>query len=105
MIITADWVLPIASAPIRDGFVAVEDGRIAAVGRKTDLPPTSECLDLPGHALLPGLVNLHTHLDYSHMAGMPDDLAFNDWILRLSRRAAGWTPEDWLASARQGVGE
>ncbi len=28
----AAWVLPIVTPPIRDGFVAVEDGRIVAVG-------------------------------------------------------------------------
>ncbi|HXH24105.1 MAG TPA: hypothetical protein VNI78_02580, partial [Vicinamibacterales bacterium] len=32
---TADWILPIADAPIRRGWVAIEGGRIAAVGPRT----------------------------------------------------------------------
>ncbi|HXF82482.1 MAG TPA: amidohydrolase family protein [bacterium] len=48
--------------PVPDGAVAIEDGRIAAVGRITSLrlPPGAEVLEAGG-TILPGLVNAHTH--------------------------------------------
>lgn len=47
-----------------DGWVAIRDGRIDGVGPQSTLPPTSgfdEVLHLPGHLVMPGLVNAHTH--------------------------------------------
>jgi imidazolonepropionase-like amidohydrolase len=58
----------IAPQPIHRGFVAVADGRIAAVGRQTDLGSRfdgDDRLDLPGATVLPGLINGHVHLTFS----------------------------------------
>jgi cytosine/adenosine deaminase-related metal-dependent hydrolase len=67
----AAWVLPIAEPPIRDGWVAVDRGRIAAVGRRGPGGSTAggafDEVDLGQVALLPGLVNAHTHLELSYM--------------------------------------
>ena len=46
------------------GFVAIRDGRIAAVGPKEACPDPAgfdDVLDLAGHIVMPGLVNAHTH--------------------------------------------
>jgi 5-methylthioadenosine/S-adenosylhomocysteine deaminase len=62
--LTARWVFPVTGAPIEDGAVAVEEGRILRVGRRADLATETsgeERLDLGEAALLPGLVNCHTH--------------------------------------------
>lgn len=51
-------------APARDGQVVVIDGtRIAAVGPvgRVTIPPNAQVLDLRGHTVLPGLVQLHEH--------------------------------------------
>jgi cytosine/adenosine deaminase-related metal-dependent hydrolase len=61
----AKWVLPIAAPPVRDGWVAVADGRIAGVGDGGDRPAITR--DLGDVALLPGLVNAHTHLELSYL--------------------------------------
>ncbi len=48
---------------IEDGYVAVENGKIAAVGRARDLGKTdAEIVDCAGMTLLPGLINSHAHL-------------------------------------------
>jgi len=51
---------------VTDGFVQIEDGTIKAVGRREDLGSTaSGARDLGDATILPGLVNMHTHLTLS----------------------------------------
>ena len=63
----ASWVLPISGPPIRDGWVAVEDGRIVAVG--SGAPPAEPKEPKEPNVILPSLVNAHTHLELSWMRG------------------------------------
>jgi cytosine/adenosine deaminase-related metal-dependent hydrolase len=65
----ARWVLPIVSPPIRDGWVAVDRGLIAATGGPSAVPPPSArpAEEHGSHAVLPALVNAHTHLELSWM--------------------------------------
>ena len=42
--------------------VLVDDGQIAAIGPRLDIPDDADVIDATGHVLLPGLVDLHTHL-------------------------------------------
>ncbi|MCG6948883.1 MAG: amidohydrolase family protein [Acidobacteria bacterium] len=69
--------------PIKNGAVAVADGRIAAVG------PAEELLEVgqPGDVLnagnclvLPGLVNTHSHLAMTLLRGIADDLPLMQWL-------------------------
>ena len=99
----AAWVLPIAGPPIRDGWVAVADGRIAALGQWGQTPTSgSGQLSAFEHwgqtpingpvAILPGLVNAHAHLELSWMRKMvPPGDSMPEWAARLIgvRRAAG----------------
>ena len=81
----ARWVLPIDAPPIEHGFVAVADGRIVSVGRgvpETDGRAPIE--DLGDVAVMPGLVNAHTHLELSWMAGLvPAKPSMDEWIRAL----------------------
>ena len=103
-LITAAYVLPVSSAPIRNGAVLVaDDGRIADVG-PADLvaPASAKRIDLGEAALLPGLINVHAHPDLSVFRGLLDDLPFHEWIPTLMRckRTANLTPEDYDVAAR-----
>jgi len=76
----ADWVLPIAGPPVRNGFVALEHGRIVAVG---DRPP-EDAVPIGHVAILPALVNAHTHLELSYLhERVPPSGSFNDWVRTL----------------------
>ena len=48
--------------PLEPAMVRVEDGRIAEVGRRVAVPAGARVLDLGDATLLPGLIDLHTHL-------------------------------------------
>jgi cytosine/adenosine deaminase-related metal-dependent hydrolase len=79
----AAWVVPISSPPLRDGWVAVESGRIAATTRR---PPaaTGREIDLGDVAVMPGLVNAHTHLELSYLRDqVPPAPQFVTWVRHL----------------------
>lgn len=101
----ARLVVPIARPPIERGTVAVREGRIAYVG-PTDRAPRGIDVDLGNVALLPGLVNAHTHLELTAMRGFLEDLRFQPWILRLTRaRRAVLDDARLLDAARWGIVE
>ena len=83
----AAWVLPIAAPPIRDGWVLVNHGRIVATGGPDDRAPSGVTVDeaesasTGSRAILPGLVNAHTHLELSYLHGrIPRTTQFADWV-------------------------
>jgi cytosine/adenosine deaminase-related metal-dependent hydrolase len=74
---TAEWVLPMTGAPIHCGSISTTDGRIAGVD---DRVPAG-AIDLGGVAIMPALVNAHTHLELSYLCGrVPPTETFIDWI-------------------------
>ena len=78
----AAWLLPISQPPIRDAWLRTDRGRIVAFGhsRPGDLTAPDE-IDLGEVAVLPGLVNAHTHLELSWMRGrIPETVDFDGWI-------------------------
>src|SRR5215218_6610893 len=74
----ARYVLPVDGPAIEHGVVTCAGERIVQIVARAD----GECVDLGDCVLLPGLVNAHTHLEFSRLrtplgtAGMP----LPDWI-------------------------
>lgn len=99
-ILSADWVVPVEGAPISDGAVAIEDGRIAAVGPATEI---GEGERFAGAVILPGFVNAHSHLEYATYAGFGDGLDFPTWLALHIERKANLEIEDMEAIARFGA--
>jgi len=80
---TARWVVPVATPPIPEGAVAVTDGRIIAVGPAADLrqQPWDTWEDHGDGAILPGLVNAHTHLEFAALRGrLAPTARLGDWL-------------------------
>jgi aminodeoxyfutalosine deaminase len=102
---TGSWVVPVSSPPLPGGRVAVDGGRIAWVGRDGDPgQPDGPLTDLGDGVLLPGLVNAHTHLELSHLAGkLERGQGFVRWVEALvkARMAAG--EEEVRAGLRRGI--
>jgi 5-methylthioadenosine/S-adenosylhomocysteine deaminase len=63
------------------GAVAVEDGRIVAVGDGGDLAAAARTvIDAPGRILMPGLVNMHCHAADSLFRGLVENLPLEPWL-------------------------
>lgn len=102
----APVVLPVASEPIPDGAVLVGDGRVLAVGPRASIAGAdARVREWPG-VLMPGLVNAHTHLQYTDFADLATSgLPFPVWIRTLTERRYTFSDEQWRESARRGVHE
>ena len=87
ILLTADVVLPVSSGPLAGGAVAVEDGRIAAVGDARRLEaayPGFRKTGAPGSVILPGFVNAHTHLELGWTGGKIGNFeGFTGWLERM----------------------
>ena len=80
----AAWICPIVSPPIENGWVAIRAGRIEAIGGPRDTPAEPISRDLGSVAILPGLVNAHTHLELSWLRDrVPPAADFVSWIKQL----------------------
>jgi len=68
---------------IAHGAVAVDGGRIAAVGTEAEVDAQfrgKEALDAAGGIVMPGLVNAHTHAAMVLFRGVADDLKLMEWL-------------------------
>lgn len=98
----ARWVLPISGPLFENGEVAFENGILTYVGRAR---PDSGALDLGQVALLPGLVNVHAHIEYTVLRGLLEDIPFFPWIRGLTALKRFLTLDDWITSATLGAAE
>src|SRR5436305_10703042 len=87
----ARWVFPVSGPPIPDSIVTIDGDRISAVepagSRSVDV-------DLGDAAVLPGLVNAHTHLDLTGMRGLaPPSPDFTCWLRQVIAHRRARTAE------------
>ncbi|MCC7083878.1 MAG: amidohydrolase family protein [Pirellulales bacterium] len=103
LVLRARYVFPVDGPPLRDGLVAVDRNRIVAIGDESSLVARefgAAAQDLGNVALLPGLINPHTHLEFSDLLtplGTPG-MAFADWIRQVVQvRQQRTAPSDPIA--------
>ena len=103
----ARHVFPVTADPLIDGGLAVEDGRIVAVGPSAGLLaryPAARLVDLGESALLPAAVNAHTHLELTGLDGaIPEELPFAEWIVALVRARRQYGFDDFTRFAEDGI--
>ena len=107
----ANWVLPVATAPIENGAVAIDGSRIVGVGPQAsiiDRFPDARSEQFGEAVLIPGLVNTHTHLELTALRGYleNEERDFFAWLRKLTlARLERMTPDDIRVSATWGACE
>ena len=105
-IFTARWLLPISSPPLANGAVAVQFGKILALGALDELRTRfseASLRDFGEAAILPGFVNVHSHLELTAFRGRLEEPHFQRWIATLTQlKYERLTNDDLLTSARLG---
>ena len=75
----ASFLLRDAQRIERDVDLQVEGNRIAAIGRALPVPPGGDVIDAQGCAVIPGLVDAHTHLYQNLLKGVGVGLRLVPW--------------------------
>jgi 5-methylthioadenosine/S-adenosylhomocysteine deaminase len=105
MLLTARYILPVSAPTIEDGAIVVREGRIVAVGAARQLLrdwPDEERRDFGLAALAPGFVDTHTHLEYTALRGLVDDVPHARWKYEVMQRESLFDDADWRDSALLG---
>jgi cytosine/adenosine deaminase-related metal-dependent hydrolase len=101
--LTGRWVFPVEGPPLERGLVTVDGERIVAVethgARQADQ-------DFGDAAILPGLVNAHTHLDLTGLRGraLPTE-DFTAWLRGVIGHRRAMSPEQVEADIRAGLAD
>lgn len=102
------WVLPVSAPPLEEGAVLVQDGLIRAVGPASQLLAgfTGRVCDHGTGAILPGLVNCHTHLEFSALAGkVLPQLRWEDWLELTLAASASLSPQEKETGILRGLAD
>lgn len=108
----ASYLLPVSSPPVAGGAIAVADGKIVAAGTLDELRRSfnAPVRDFPGCAIVPGLVNAHTHLELTHFPSwkLRKDIDYSprtyvDWIIQVIKIRRALTVQELQLSVREGI--
>src|SRR2546421_748677 len=107
-IYTARWVLPIVAPAINDGAIVINNSKIAAVGDRAAILralPGALVEDFGNAAILPGLINTHSHLELTVMRGFleREEHDFFAWLRKLTVARLRMTDQDLFVSAACGA--
>ncbi len=102
LIIRGGRVLTMDGAIIDNGVVVVDNGLITFVGNDT-VEKADKVIDAKGCAVMPGLINAHTHLSMTLFRGFADDLPYDEWTKKIQPAEMKLTPADIRAGAYLGV--
>lgn len=108
MLLLAEHIIPVTSAPIDDGAVLVRDGRIVEIGgaqRMKSRYPQEEVRDFGQSAIMPGFVDCHTHLEYTVLRGIVHDVPYAEWLAMEHAKADMMSRDDRYDSALVGCME
>src|SRR5262245_1038491 len=101
--IAARWVFPATSPPLAGGTVTIRGDRITSVDTTGVRSPD---LRFDDAAIIPGLVNAHTHLDLSGLRGLvPPNADFVGWLRGVIGRRRERSPDQTAGDIRAGLDE
>ncbi len=110
------WILALDEqsklCALENKFLVIEDGYIKSISDGSDLSKNTKIIDYGFSLAMPGLVNLHCHLDYSRISytDFEFDFALNNsdlfkWIPVLIAKTSKWSQSDYFDSALYGASQ
>ncbi|RNC68597.1 MAG: metal-dependent hydrolase [Desulfuromonadales bacterium] len=112
VIYAASYLVPVSAPPVPGGAMLVAEGRIVETGTLAALRAkySVPVHDFPGCAILPGLVNAHTHLELTHFPSwkIRKDIDYSprsyvDWIIQVIKIRRTLTHQELELSVREGL--
>lgn len=108
-ILIAEKVLPISSPPL-DGYAVIIEGDtiidVETIPLSEKKHPNAKRIDFGRATIMPGLINLHTHLELSGLKGcFPEGIDFFEWIPKLIERKARMTKKEYEDGVLIGIEE
>lgn len=107
IIIRAKYLITNPKNCIQNGAVAVQGTKIYRIGTCDDIRTDTETLkviDLGNTALLPGLINTHTHLDLTNLQNrIKPTNNFTHWVFQIVGARIRWKDDDYISSLEKGI--
>lgn len=108
MIITAPKLLTLKphSKPIHDGAVVINGGTLVAAGHSNKLTCKHrghKIIHLKNSILMPGLVNVHAHLELPPLLDIIRAASLPEWVLNLIKMKKELNTADYESAARQNI--
>ena len=95
-------LLTMEGAILNEGVVVVDNGLITFVGKDTE-EKADKIIDAKGCAVMPGLINAHTHLSMTLFRGYADGLSYAEWMKKIQQAEIKLSPADIRAGAYLGA--
>ncbi len=102
MLLCAKYILPITDDSFQDGAILVRNGKIEDIGSADIMKvryPQEEVKDFGSAALMPGFIDLHTHLENAVMRGIVHDVPYATWLMAVNEKSGRLDVGDWYDSA------
>lgn len=102
MLLSAKYIFPVTSDPIRGGAILVKGDKIVDIGDLSALRlryPDEEVTDFGLAAIMPGFVDLSTRLEKSALRGVVADEPYSKWLVSILENSGKLEPLDWFDSA------
>ncbi|MCR4321746.1 MAG: amidohydrolase family protein [Candidatus Brocadiaceae bacterium] len=107
IIVKPKYLIPNPENCIENGAVAVKGTKIYRVGTFEEikmLANVDKIIDLGNAVILPGLINIHTHLDLTNLHNRIKPTGnFTHWVFQIVGARIRWKEEDYISSIEKGI--
>lgn len=107
LIIKSKYIIPDTDTCIKDAAVAIKGTKIHRLGTFDEmktLADVDKIIDLRNAVILPGLINIHTHLDLTSLHNRIKPTSnFTHWVFQLLGARIRWKEEDYATSVEKGI--
>ena len=94
--ISADYIFPISSEPIKNGVITLDDdGTVVDVSSESGVKSLETGIEFYKGIICPGFINTHCHLELSHMRSqIPENLGMTGFIKDIITKRSNFSEEE-----------